>query len=62
MVLGMEKEVQEILNMSQNLIQKQGEWVLLGIHQTASKMTVGTNQYNQIVFYVSSGALVVIFS
>lgn len=62
MVLGMEKEVQEILNMSQNLIQKQGEWVLLGIHQTASKMAVGTNQYNQIVFYVSSGALVVIFS
>uniref|UniRef100_A0A8C4M4A7 5-hydroxytryptamine receptor 3C n=1 Tax=Equus asinus asinus TaxID=83772 RepID=A0A8C4M4A7_EQUAS len=53
MVLGMEKEVQEILNMSQNLIQKQGEWVLLGIHQTASKMTVGTNQYNQIVFYLA---------
>lgn len=62
MVLGMEKEVWEILNTSQSLIQSKGEWVLLGIYQTAMKMTVDTGQYDQIIFYVSFGALVVIFS
>lgn len=61
MVLGMEKEVWEILNTSQNLIQSKGEWVLLGIHQRALKMTLDTGQYDQIIFYVSFGALVVIF-
>lgn len=57
LVLGTEKEIQELSNISQNLIQSKGEWVLLGIHQTAEKMIVGTNQYDQITFYVSSGAL-----
>ena len=61
-VLGVEKKVQEISNTSQNLIRSKGEWVLLGIHQRMMKMTVGTNQYDQIIFYVSSGAVVVIFS
>ncbi|XP_054433140.1 5-hydroxytryptamine receptor 3C-like [Pteronotus mesoamericanus] len=53
MVLGMEKEVQEISITSQNLIQSNGEWVLLGIHQRMVKMTVGTSQYDQIIFYVA---------
>uniref|UniRef100_A0A8C9JKG4 5-hydroxytryptamine receptor 3D n=1 Tax=Panthera tigris altaica TaxID=74533 RepID=A0A8C9JKG4_PANTA len=30
-----------------------GEWVLLDIHQRMMKMTVGTNQYDQIIFYVA---------
>ncbi|XP_040858511.1 5-hydroxytryptamine receptor 3C-like [Ochotona curzoniae] len=53
LVLGTEKEIQELSNISQNLIQSKGEWVLLGIHQTAEKMIVGTNQYDQITFYVA---------
>ncbi|XP_007934215.1 5-hydroxytryptamine receptor 3C-like [Orycteropus afer afer] len=53
MVLGMEKEVQEISNTSLNLIQSNGEWVLLNIHQRAKKMTVDTKQYDQIIFYVA---------
>ncbi|XP_036099392.1 5-hydroxytryptamine receptor 3C-like [Molossus molossus] len=53
MILGMEKEVWEISNTSQNLIQNKGEWMLLDIHQRMVKMTVGTNQYNQIIFYVA---------
>uniref|UniRef100_A0A8C9ALJ3 5-hydroxytryptamine receptor 3D n=1 Tax=Prolemur simus TaxID=1328070 RepID=A0A8C9ALJ3_PROSS len=31
----------------------QGEWVLLGITQRAIKMTVSSNQYDQIIFYVA---------
>ncbi|XP_070647083.1 5-hydroxytryptamine receptor 3C-like [Bos indicus] len=52
MVLGMEQDVQEILETSQNIIWNKGEWVLQGIHQMM-KMTAGTNDYNQIVFYVA---------
>ncbi|XP_069928509.1 5-hydroxytryptamine receptor 3C-like [Oryctolagus cuniculus] len=53
LVLGTEKEIQEVSNTSQNLIQSEGEWVLLGIHQTMEKMSVGTSQYDQITFYVA---------
>ncbi|XP_053513849.1 5-hydroxytryptamine receptor 3C-like [Artibeus jamaicensis] len=53
MVLGMEKKVQEISNISQNLIQSKGEWVLLSIHQSTKKTTVGTDQYDQLVFHVA---------
>uniref|UniRef100_A0A8C0JNL3 5-hydroxytryptamine receptor 3C-like n=1 Tax=Canis lupus dingo TaxID=286419 RepID=A0A8C0JNL3_CANLU len=53
MVLGMEKKVQEISDTSRNLIRSKGEWVLLNIHQRMVKMTVGTNQYDQIIFYVA---------
>ncbi|XP_025769006.1 5-hydroxytryptamine receptor 3C-like [Puma concolor] len=53
MLLGMEKKVQEISNTSQDLIRSKGEWVLLDIHQRMMKMTVGTNQYDQIIFYVA---------
>lgn len=60
MVLGMEQDVQAILEISQNIIWNKGEWVLQGIHQMM-KMTAGTNGYDQIVFYVSSGALGGIF-
>ncbi|ELR46260.1 5-hydroxytryptamine receptor 3C [Bos mutus] len=52
MVLGMEQDVQEILETSQNIIWNKGEWVLQGIHQMM-KMTAGTNGYDQIVFYVA---------
>ncbi|XP_066097338.1 5-hydroxytryptamine receptor 3C-like [Saccopteryx bilineata] len=53
MVLGLLKEVQEISNTSQSLIQSKGEWVLLSIHQRTVKMTVDTSQYDQIIFYVA---------
>uniref|UniRef100_A0A8C9AJ57 5-hydroxytryptamine receptor 3C n=1 Tax=Prolemur simus TaxID=1328070 RepID=A0A8C9AJ57_PROSS len=53
MVLGMETEVQELSNTSRNLTQSKGEWVLLGITQRAIKMTVSSNQYDQIIFYVA---------
>lgn len=53
MVLGMEKEVQEISSTSQNLIRSKGAWVLLNIHQRAVRMNVGLHQYDQIRFYVS---------
>ncbi|KAM5279233.1 5-hydroxytryptamine receptor 3C-like [Hipposideros larvatus] len=53
MALGLEKEVQEISNTSQNLIQSKGEWALLGIYQKQMKMTVDTSQYDQIIFYVA---------
>lgn len=60
MVLGMEQDVQDILETSQNIVWNKGEWVLQGIHQM-TKMTVVTNDYDQIVFFVSSGALGGIF-
>ncbi|XP_049631558.1 5-hydroxytryptamine receptor 3C-like [Suncus etruscus] len=53
MVLGMEKEVQEISSTSQNLIRSKGAWVLLSIHQRAIRMNVGPHQYDQIRFYVA---------
>ncbi|KAM5335316.1 5-hydroxytryptamine receptor 3C-like isoform 2-T2 [Glossophaga mutica] len=53
MVLGMEKKVQEISNISQKLIQSKGEWALLGIHQSTMKTIVGANQYDQLVFHVA---------
>lgn len=62
LVLGLMKEVQEISNTSQNVMQNKGEWTLLDIHQRKVKMTMGTNQYDEIIFYVSSGVLVLIFS
>ncbi|XP_024416543.2 5-hydroxytryptamine receptor 3C-like [Desmodus rotundus] len=52
-LLGMEKKVQEISNTSKNLIQSKGQWVLLDIDQKMVKMTVGTNQYDQLIFYVA---------
>uniref|UniRef100_A0A8D0P308 5-hydroxytryptamine receptor 3C n=1 Tax=Sus scrofa TaxID=9823 RepID=A0A8D0P308_PIG len=53
MVLGMEQDVQEISKTSQNVVWSKGEWVLQGIHQRMKMTTVGTNEYNQIVFYVA---------
>nr|XP_012592495.1 5-hydroxytryptamine receptor 3C-like [Microcebus murinus] len=53
MILSTETEVQELSNTSRNLIQSKGEWVLLGITQRAIKMTVSSNQYDQIIFYVA---------
>lgn len=54
--------MQEILNMSWNLIRSKGEWVLLGTHQRMKKITMDANRYDQIIFYLNSGALVEIFS
>lgn len=62
MVLGMEEDVQEILKTSQNVVWSKGERVLQASHQRMMKMPVGTNEYDQIIFYVSSGALDEIFS
>uniref|UniRef100_A0A452G6L1 Neurotransmitter-gated ion-channel ligand-binding domain-containing protein n=1 Tax=Capra hircus TaxID=9925 RepID=A0A452G6L1_CAPHI len=51
MVLGMEQDVQEILETTQNIVWSKGEWVLQSIHQM-TKMT------DQIVFYMSSGVAI----
>uniref|UniRef100_A0A8C0JN75 5-hydroxytryptamine receptor 3C n=1 Tax=Canis lupus dingo TaxID=286419 RepID=A0A8C0JN75_CANLU len=53
MLLGMDKEVWEITDTSRNLIQTQGEWELLGITKATPKMLVGSNVYDQIMFYVA---------
>nr|XP_031537289.1 5-hydroxytryptamine receptor 3E-like [Vicugna pacos] len=53
MVLGMDKDVQEILKTSQNIIWSKGEWVLQGIHQRMKKTTMGTNEYDKIIFHVA---------
>lgn len=50
--LGMEKEVWEITDTSQDIIQTHGEWELLGINKATPKKSVGTNLYDQIIFYV----------
>ena len=54
--LGMENEVWEIADTSQDIIQTHGEWELLGINKATPKKSVGTNLYDQIIFYVSSEA------
>ncbi|XP_006884124.1 PREDICTED: 5-hydroxytryptamine receptor 3C-like [Elephantulus edwardii] len=53
MLLGMVKEVWEITDTSRDVIQTQGEWELLGINKATPKMFVGSNLYDQIVFYVA---------
>ncbi|XP_005909588.2 5-hydroxytryptamine receptor 3E isoform X1 [Bos mutus] len=51
--LGMENEVWEIAHTSQDIIQTHGEWELLGINKATPKKSVGTNLYDQIIFYVA---------
>ncbi|EFB29637.1 hypothetical protein PANDA_003756, partial [Ailuropoda melanoleuca] len=53
MLLGMDKKVWEITDTSRNLIQTQGEWELLSINKATPKMLVGSNLYDQIMFYVA---------
>ncbi|KAG8516018.1 5-hydroxytryptamine receptor 3E, partial [Galemys pyrenaicus] len=53
MLLGMEKEVWEITDTSQDIVQTHGEWELLGINKATLKMAVGSNLYDQIIFYVA---------
>ena len=53
MLLGMDKEVWEITDTSRNIIRTQGEWELLGINKATPTMSVGSNLYDQIMFYVS---------
>ncbi|XP_037380435.1 5-hydroxytryptamine receptor 3E-like isoform X2 [Talpa occidentalis] len=53
MLLGMEKEVWEITDTSQDIVQTHGEWELLGINKATQKMSVGSNLYDQIIFYVA---------
>ncbi|XP_075411984.1 5-hydroxytryptamine receptor 3C-like [Tenrec ecaudatus] len=53
LLLGMEKEVWEITDTSRDIIQTQGEWELLGINKASPKMSVGSNLYDQLVFYVA---------
>ena len=50
--LGMENEVWEIADTSQDIIQTHGEWELLGINKATPKMSVGTSLFDQIMFYV----------
>ncbi|KAM9089929.1 5-hydroxytryptamine receptor 3E-like [Megaptera novaeangliae] len=56
MLLGMEKEVWEIADTSQDMVQTHGEWELLGINKATPKMSVGTNLYDQIIFYDTQAA------
>ncbi|XP_074043716.1 5-hydroxytryptamine receptor 3C-like [Macrotis lagotis] len=53
MLLGMDKDVWEIVDTSQHLIQTQGEWRLLGISKSSPKLAVGSSLYDQIMFYVA---------
>ncbi|XP_078206245.1 5-hydroxytryptamine receptor 3E isoform X1 [Callithrix jacchus] len=53
MLLGMEKEVWEITDTSQDILQAHGEWELLGINKATAKMSVGANLYDQIAFHVA---------
>ncbi|XP_006884126.1 PREDICTED: 5-hydroxytryptamine receptor 3E isoform X2 [Elephantulus edwardii] len=53
MLLGMEKEVWEIADISRDIVQTHGEWELLGITKATPKMSLGTNLYDQIKFYVA---------
>ncbi|KAL2804768.1 5-hydroxytryptamine receptor 3C precursor [Daubentonia madagascariensis] len=53
MLLGMDKEVWEITDTSRDIIRTQGEWELLGINKATPKMSVGSNLYDQIMFYVA---------
>ncbi|XP_008068893.2 5-hydroxytryptamine receptor 3C [Carlito syrichta] len=53
MLLGMDKEVWEITDTSRDVIRTQGEWELLGINKATPKMSVGSNLYDQIMFYVA---------
>ncbi|XP_035978385.1 5-hydroxytryptamine receptor 3E-like isoform X2 [Halichoerus grypus] len=53
MLLGMEKEVWEIADTSQDIVQTHGEWELLGINKATPKISLGTSLYDQIMFYVA---------
>ncbi|KAB0362687.1 hypothetical protein FD754_006843 [Muntiacus muntjak] len=53
MLLGMDKEVWEIMDDSRDLVRTQGEWELLGINKATPKMSVGTSLFDQIMFYVA---------
>ncbi|XP_058412205.1 5-hydroxytryptamine receptor 3E isoform X1 [Diceros bicornis minor] len=53
MLLGMEKEVWEMSETSRDIVQTNGEWEFLGINKATSKMSMGTSQYDQIMFYVA---------
>ncbi|KAM9226159.1 LOW QUALITY PROTEIN: 5-hydroxytryptamine receptor 3E-like [Dugong dugon] len=53
MLLDMEKEVWEIADTSQDIVQTYGEWELLSINKATPKMSVGTNIKDQIMFYVA---------
>ena len=51
-MLGMDKEVWEIMDDSRDRDRTQGEWELLGINKATPKMSVGTSLFDQIMFYV----------
>ncbi|XP_044531583.1 5-hydroxytryptamine receptor 3C-like [Gracilinanus agilis] len=53
MLLGLEKEVWQMTDTSQDLVQTQGEWQLLDIKKATPKLAVGSSLYDQIVFYVA---------
>uniref|UniRef100_A0A4W2GE36 5-hydroxytryptamine receptor 3C-like n=1 Tax=Bos indicus x Bos taurus TaxID=30522 RepID=A0A4W2GE36_BOBOX len=53
MLLGMDKEVWEIMDDSRDRGRTQGEWELLGINKATPKMSVGTSLFDQIMFYVA---------
>ncbi|XP_006738214.1 5-hydroxytryptamine receptor 3C [Leptonychotes weddellii] len=53
MLLGLEKEVWEIVDTSRDIIRTQGEWELLGINKATPKLSVGSSLFDQIMFYVA---------
>ncbi|KAM8770493.1 LOW QUALITY PROTEIN: 5-hydroxytryptamine receptor 3C-like [Rhynchonycteris naso] len=52
MLLGVEEEVWEKADMSQNIVCTQGEWEYPGINKATPKMSVGST-FDQIKFYVA---------
>ncbi|XP_059247414.1 5-hydroxytryptamine receptor 3C-like isoform X2 [Mustela nigripes] len=53
MLLGMEKEVWEIVDTSRDTVRTQGEWEFLSINKATPKMSVGSSLLDQIMFYVA---------
>ncbi|XP_007534118.1 5-hydroxytryptamine receptor 3C-like [Erinaceus europaeus] len=53
LLLGMDKEVQEMTSTSRRVARTQGEWELLSISKATPKMSVGSSLFDQILFYVA---------
>ncbi|XP_036302919.1 5-hydroxytryptamine receptor 3C-like [Pipistrellus kuhlii] len=53
LLLGMEKEVWEIVDTSRDFVSTHGQWELLGINKANPKLSMGSSIYDQIMFYVA---------
>ncbi|XP_004424722.1 PREDICTED: 5-hydroxytryptamine receptor 3C [Ceratotherium simum simum] len=53
MLLGLDREVWEMVDTSHDIARTQGEWELLGISKATPKMFVGSRLFDRIVFFVA---------